>query len=257
MPSAPRRRRRSRTSPEDAGWLSPIGPDPRQGVGDEADGAARADGGATTREQSSRSAWRTVRGGPRPRPVRGVATARWAGHHGGLARRTVEARLVSQPRAPGIHAPMASSRSTEFGSFGASVPRWSPVTPARPRSGSRRRRRSGRSAARAGRARLAAQVLDVRVDRPLVRLEGHAVDRSSSCERVKIRPGLAGQRREELELGGGQLDRRPATEDRIRGKSSARSPARMRRRRLGRRRLAAQDRPHPGDELAGLKGLVR
>ena len=81
------------------------------------------------------------------------------------------------------------------------------VTRRAPRARSRRRGPSGRSFG--GRRRgleLAAQVPDVAVDRPLVRLEREPVDR---VEQLRPRPdaaGLARERRQQLELGRRQRD---------------------------------------------------
>ena len=53
---------------------------------------------------------------------------------------------------------------------------------------------------------LAAQVLDVAVDRPLVRLQAEAVDGIEQLAPGEDAARLAGQRRQELEFGRRQLD---------------------------------------------------
>ena len=98
---------------------------------------------------------------------------------------------------------------------------------------------------------LAADVLDVGVDRPLVRLEGHAVDRVEQLRAREDAPGLARQRRQQLELGGGQLDsrgrRRSAACAAV---SSSRSPARTSSASACAAVGSPQHGAHAGDELA-------
>src|SRR5262245_39386999 len=57
------------------------------------------------------------------------------------------------------------------------------------------------------RLELAANVLDVGVDRPLVRLEGDAVDRVEELGPGEDPAGLRRERRQQLELRGGEIDR--------------------------------------------------
>ena len=116
------------------------------------------------------------------------------------------------------------------------------------RTGSRRRRRSGRR--RGGvriRLELAADVLHVGVDRALVRLEGHAVDGVEQLRPGEDPAGLAGERREQRELGRRELD--AAAGHRRRAAAARRasaSPTRMTSRGADCARRRAAGRPGPG-----------
>jgi len=88
---------------------------------------------------------------------------------------------------------------------------------------------------------LAPHVLDVRVDRAVERLHLHASNRVEQLRAGEDPPGLARERREQLELGRGEIDRLPAR------MMSPRSGAASMRRKTARTRATSS---------FGLNGLV-
>ena len=92
------------------------------------------------------------------------------------------------------------------------------------------------------------------VDRPLVRLERDTVDRVEQLRTREDPTRLAGHRRQELELGGGQVHRpAPDLHPHPRQVQAQVAGAQHLGASLG--ELAAQHRPHAGDQLAGAERL--
>ncbi len=104
------------------------------------------------------------------------------------------------------------------------------------------------------RLELAADVLDVGVDRALVRLEGDAVDLVQQLRAREDPPGLAGHGRQERELGGGQLHRLVASGDAHARHVQAQVPS-PKELALSRTGMPAQDRAHAGHQLARAERL--
>ena len=103
---------------------------------------------------------------------------------------------------------------------------------------------------------LLAQVLDVGVDRPLVGLEGDAVDRVQELAAGEHPARLADHGGQELELGRGELDRPAADRDPHAGKVDLDVGDPRHLRPAGRCRLGPpQDGPDPGHELLGAERL--
>ena len=159
----------------------------------------------------------------------------------------------------------AHGRSGQVGSVGCAGPvgsagpsgrRASVGRPGRRRIDSRRRRRSARSAARRGSGSSLRRrfLMCESIARSYVS-KATPWSASSSCDRVKIRPGRAASVASSSNSVGVRSTAVPATSARIRGTSRTTSPARIvvgrPRRPLG----PAQDRPDARDELARAERL--